>query len=105
MLGAVFRNLLNNAVQHNDTAEPYVTVACDVDDAVVTVQIADNGPGIPDDQTDSIFEKGNTGIESAGSGIGLYLVATLVDQYDGTVRVDDNQPRGAVFTVQIPRAD
>jgi PAS domain S-box-containing protein len=105
MLGSVFRNLLNNAVQHNDKGTPVVTVSCEVDGEDVVVRIADNGPGIPDAQTDSIFEKGNKGIESSGSGIGLYLVRTLVKQYNGTVEIEDNEPEGAVFIVRLPKAD
>lgn len=105
MLGSVFRNLLNNAVQHNDSADPVVEVTCDVDDDDVLVRVADNGPGIPDTQKESLFGKGETGLDSAGTGIGLYLVRTLVDQYDGRVRVEDNDPEGAVFHVELPRAD
>ena len=105
MLGSVFRNLLNNAAQHNDKPVPAVTVSCEVDDEDVVVQIADNGPGIPNHQKDSIFYKGDKGIKSEGSGIGLYLVQTLVRQYNGSVTVEDNEPEGAVFTVRLQKAD
>lgn len=105
MLGAVFRNLLNNAVQHNDKDDPVVTVSCEIDDEDIVVQIGDNGPGIPDGQKDSIFGKGDKGLDSAGSGIGLYLVQTLVNQYDGSVKVEDNEPEGGVFIVRLPKAE
>jgi PAS domain S-box-containing protein len=104
MLGAVFRNLLNNAVQHNDADEPVVTVACEMDDGAVVVRIADDGPGVPDGRKDAVFGKNETGLGSPGSGIGLYLVRTLVDQYDGDVWIEDNAPRGAVFNVRLPKA-
>lgn len=105
MLASVFRNLLNNAVQHNDKDTPVVTVSCDVAGDEVVVRIADNGPGIPDAQKESVFRKGDKGIESSGSGIGLYLVRTLMDQYGGTIRVADRDPEGTVFTVRLPRAE
>lgn len=105
MLTSVFRNLLNNAVQHNDKDTPLVEVSCDVRDDDVEVRIADNGPGIPDERKERIFGKGEAGLEGSGSGIGLYLVHTLVDQFGGEVRVEDNDPRGAVFIVELPRAD
>jgi signal transduction histidine kinase len=105
MLGSVFRNLLNNAVQHNDTGTPHVEVSCAVGDDSVTVRVADDGPGIPDDRKDVVFGKGERGLGSPGTGIGLDLVRTLVTQYGGEVRVEDNDPTGAVFVVELPRAD
>jgi len=82
------------------------------------VAIADNGPGIPDSQKNEIFGRGEMGLESSGSGIGLYLVDTLVEMYNGSVTVEDraerssassrtqsgdNDPVGSVFTVTLDR--
>jgi PAS domain S-box-containing protein len=61
LLGSLFRNILNNAVQHTDKDAPIVVVDCEVKSDVVEVRIADNGPGIPDDQKESIFGKGEKG--------------------------------------------
>ncbi|MFD1633936.1 PAS domain-containing sensor histidine kinase [Haloplanus ruber] len=102
MLGSVFRNLLNNAVQHNDADTPVVDVSCELDDGAVAVRIADNGPGIPDEHKEVVFGKGEKGLGSPGTGIGLYLVHTLVDQYGGEVWAEDNDPTGAVFVVELP---
>jgi signal transduction histidine kinase len=71
----------------------------------VTVRIADNGPGVPDERKESVFGKGEKGLESDGTGIGTYLVKTLVSRYSGTVWVEDNEPRGAVFVVELLRAE
>jgi len=105
MLSSVFRNLLKNAVQHNDAEVPEVTVSVTESDDAVTVRVADNGPGIDDDRKDAVFGKGEKGLDSRGTGIGLYLVESLVTGYGGAVRVEDNDPRGAVFVVELPRAD
>jgi PAS domain S-box-containing protein len=104
MLGSVFRNLLKNAVQHNDTDRPTVTVSGSVTDGRVHVHVADDGPGIPDDRKESVFGKGEKGLDSDGTGIGLYLVNTLVEQYGGAVRIDDATPRGTVVTVELRTA-
>jgi len=104
MLSSVFRNLLNNAVQHNDAETPQIAISCNVRDDMVAVRIADNGPGIPDDHKDTIFGKGERGLGSPGTGIGLYLVDTLVTEYGGDIWVEDNEPTGAVFVVQLPLA-
>ncbi|KKF39824.1 histidine kinase [Halorubrum saccharovorum] len=103
MLSSVFRNILRNAVQHNDETPPKVTVSATVEaaDGVAEVRIADNGPGIPEDQRDEIFGKGEKGLDSPGAGIGLYLVRSLVEIYGGDVWIEDNEPKGAVFVVQL----
>nr|WP_254823162.1 PAS domain S-box protein [Haloglomus halophilum] len=103
MLESVFRNLLNNAIVHNDKEVPEVTVSVTTDDERLLVRVADNGPGIPDDQKSLIFEKGEKGLGSEGTGLGLYLVQTLVDRYGGSVRVTDNEPEGSVFVVALVR--
>jgi signal transduction histidine kinase len=110
LLASVFRNLLNNAVTHNDKAEPQITVDVDVGPETVDVHVADNGPGISESLKTEIFSHGEMGAESQGSGIGLYLVDTLVGIYDGTVTIDDRaawlgEPEldGSVFTVTLHR--
>jgi signal transduction histidine kinase len=104
MLASVFRNLLENAVRHNESMAPGVTVEVVEEADTVRVRIADNGPGVADEQQERIFGKGEKGLESPGSGIGLYLVHTLTDQFGGDVWVDDNDPEGAVFVVELRNA-
>jgi signal transduction histidine kinase len=106
LLPAVFENLLSNAVEHNDREAPSVTVSLNVapDERLARVVIADDGPGIPDECKDTYFGPGEQDEGSVGQGLGLYLVDTLVDRYDGTVTVTDNEPRGARFEVELPLA-
>lgn len=105
LLDSVFRNLLKNAVQHNDKSVPEITVFGETTDDAVVVRIADNGPGIRDTQKDQIFGKGEKGLNSEGTGIGLYLVHTLVESYGGDVWVEDNDPEGSVFYVELPQSN
>ncbi|WP_299262828.1 PAS domain-containing sensor histidine kinase [Halorientalis sp.] len=106
MLSSVFRNLLNNAVQHNDGQSPTVTVSAARDGDVVRVRVTDDGPGVPDTQKKAIFGKSEKGLDSPGSGIGLYLVYSLVESYGGSVWVEDRpgDGSGAVFVVELPVA-
>ncbi|ERH06019.1 MAG: PAS sensor histidine kinase [Halonotius sp. J07HN4] len=105
LLSSVFQNLLTNAVTHNDKHPPEVTVSgADHGDSVV-VHVADNGPGIPEDRREEIFGRGEQGLESPGSGIGLYLVDTLMTLFGGTIEITDNEPEGSVFTLTLPKAD
>jgi PAS domain S-box-containing protein len=101
MLDAVFRNILQNGIKHNDSDQPEMTVSAAVDDDRVRVAIADNGPGVPDRQKETIFGKGAGKTKPGSAGVGLYLVSRLVDNYDGTIHVEDNEPRGAVFVVRL----
>jgi PAS domain S-box-containing protein len=103
LLGAVFRNLLGNAVQHNDKAKPRVEVTATRRDGRIVVDVADNGPGIPDERKADLFSKSKTLDEEGG--VGLYLVHTLVSSYGGDVDVADNEPDGAVFSVGLPVAE
>lgn len=117
MLASVFRNLLQNAVVHNDSAVPLVEVSVEKAETVAKIHVADNGSGIPDARKVQIFEEGKTGLDSEGTGLGLYLVRTLVDQYGGDVWVEDRKrpldtrskgdseidvSGGAEFVVELP---
>ncbi|AKH97525.1 multi-sensor signal transduction histidine kinase [Halanaeroarchaeum sulfurireducens] len=117
MLESVFRNLLKNAIQHNDTETPRVAVSVTDRDETVHIRVADNGPGVPDEQKERIFGKGKKGLDSQGTGIGLYLVKTLVGNYSGDIWVEDrdeqglsdsqaipdDEREGAVFVVELPK--
>ncbi len=112
-LSSVVRNLLNNAVQHN-RGEVRVTVRVEQRDDFLRLCVLDNGIGVPDDQKEEIFGKGEQGMEGVGTGIGLYLVNELVRSYGGDVWVMDREngrsdgsqehTGGAVFVVKLPTA-
>jgi len=105
MLSSVFRNLLQNAVQHNDETPPIIEVSASVTEDTVEVRIADNGPGVPEHLREEVFGKGERGLDSPGAGIGLYLVRSLVESYGGDVWIEDNDPTGAVFVVELELAE
>ena len=104
LLTSVFRNLLNNAVQHNDKQTARVSIDGVVRSETVVVRVTDNGPGIPDGQKDAVFGRTEAGLDDPAAGVGLYLVDTLVSQYDGSVSLKDNEPEGTVAVVELPRA-
>ena len=104
MLDAVLRNLLTNAIQHNDKPVPEVTVSGREREDVVELRVADNGPGIAEAQRQAIFEKGEQGATTGGGGLGLYLVETIVEGAGGDVWIEDNEPEGAVVVVELQKA-
>ena len=102
-LRAVVDNLLSNAVEHNDREEPHVGVAVEGGESVM-LRVEDDGPGVPEEVRESFAEKDDTMTAVAGDGLGLYLVHTLVTNYDGSVRIEDREPQGTVVTVELPPA-
>jgi signal transduction histidine kinase len=66
--------------------------------------MADDGKGVPEEIRDEIFEMGQKGPDSDGTGFGLGLARTLVESYGGTVEVKDSQWDGADFRITLERA-
>ena len=74
-------------------------------DSVVTLTVADTGPGLPAPDRELSFERGTTSKPAsgpAGRGIGLALVRQTVDLLGG--RIEVSEPPGATFTVTLPVA-
>ncbi|PCR90844.1 ATP-binding protein [Natrinema ejinorense] len=97
-LRSIVDNLLENAAEHNDADEPRIHVEVTVASETVRLSVRDNGPGIPDARKGAVFDT-----NAEGSTGGLSLVGTLIDGYGGRAWVEDNDPRGTVFVVELPR--
>ncbi|WP_135303647.1 ATP-binding response regulator [Haloarcula amylovorans] len=104
LLGSVFGNIISNAIIYNDEQTPQVDVTVTVEGETVTVDFADNGPGISPRQRRELFSSESSDLDGSGLGIGLFLVRRLVDRYDGEIDISDNQPKGSVFSVELQRA-
>ena len=105
-LGQIARNLIENALKFSADEEP-VRVTVVREGAVLLVEVADRGPGIPEDQLPQIFERfhqvgGSLRRRGHGLGLGLYIVRNLVDALNGTVRVRSTLGEGTTFSVRIP---
>ena len=94
--------LLDNALRHADTEEPTVevTVARPTSERV-TITVADDGPGIPDMELESL-EIGTETPLSHGSGLGLWTVNWLLTRLGGSISIDDNEPRGSIVRIELP---
>jgi len=103
MLPSVFANLLSNAVRHNDADAVEIGVTVDVEPDEVVVRVTDNGPGIPDDQKERVFEPATKRGDSPGDGLGLSLVKRLVESYGGRVWFEDASGGGVVACVALCR--
>ncbi len=70
----------------------------------VTIDVSDDGPGVPESYLDRIFEPFFTTREE-GSGYGLYLAAAILKEQSGRIMVRNNPEGGATFSIWLPEAD
>lgn len=98
----VLVNLLSNAVKFSP---PGSTVEVNVsrDEDVVTVGVADDGPGIPPERADELFRKfSRLGSQMKGTGLGLYLSRLIARAHGGDLELGDAGGRGCEFLLRLP---
>jgi PAS domain S-box-containing protein len=101
------RELLDNAVVHNDTPEPKVTVTARPSserraDEWIDIEITDNGPEIPDQELETIKQGEETPLQHS-TGLGLWIVYWTASLFGGEVTFVDNSPRGTGIVLRLPR--
>lgn len=107
----VVANLLGNARRFTGDDSPIgLRVGVDVDTDMGWIEIIDHGEGVPEQIRDQIFQRfwradTSRTRETGGSGLGLSIVASIVDLLHGTVEVVDTPGGGATFRVSLPLAD
>ncbi|WP_306549385.1 ATP-binding protein [Desulfobulbus sp.] len=98
----VLINLLDNAVSVlGDGGAVAVSLGLSEKADQVRLEVADNGPGIPDEVKLRIFEP-YFSTRKSGTGLGLAIAHTIVSEHGGFIRAYDNEPVGAVFAVELP---
>lgn len=97
--------LVANAIKHSDRARPTVEIRAEqTQNGQVAVSVADDGPGIPESERETLTE----GEESAllhGSGLGLWTVNWVTSRLSGTVTISERDPRGTVVTLALPATE
>ncbi|MBE1441664.1 sensor histidine kinase [Paenibacillus sp. OAS669] len=98
-------NLLENAfdaLQSVSRTEKRIFVSIEQDDEVLSILVEDNGVGIDPHIRDQIFKQGFTTKGVSGRGIGLYLIAGIVQKGEGTIHVDSVPGEGTSFLISFP---
>jgi signal transduction histidine kinase len=104
-LEQVLGNLLDNAMQAPGRGSP-VRLRLHTDGGRATVEISDDGAGVPGDLLDSIFEPFVSSKKPGeGTGLGLAIVAALVERHGGEVELADTGPGGTTFAVHLPLSE
>gem|GEM_PF-2744027 len=106
LVHAIFQNLLSNAVKYTQEGGT-VKVSIERNESNVLITVADTGVGIPAAQQSKVFEKlfradNARALIVEGTGLGLYLVKSILDQTDGTIRFESEENKGTTFFVTMP---
>ena len=105
LLQIMVNNLLENAVKYSPAGST-ITCMLTKENHFITLKIADEGFGIPAEEKVNIFQTfyriGSEQTRSAkGTGIGLYHCKKIAQDHHAVIRVDDNSPKGSIFTVRF----
>ncbi|MEU9889740.1 HAMP domain-containing sensor histidine kinase [Sphaerisporangium sp. NPDC051011] len=106
-LHQVIANLVGNVLRHTPPGTPFRVGVGTVDDRAV-IEVADEGPGLPPEAADRVFERfyradpARTRSQSGGTGLGLSIAAALTEAHGGTITVESHLGRGTTFRVFLP---
>lgn len=102
----VINNLLSNSFKFTPDGGTIGVDIAEVADGMVQIRVIDNGQGIPKENRERLFERyyisKQGDVNTGSSGLGLNIVKHYVELHGGTVKADDNEPSGAVFTIMLP---
>ena len=102
----VIVNLVNNAIAHTPKGST-ITITSHREQGMVAVEVADNGPGVPDKDKEQVFDlfykSSDEGADARRNvGLGLSLCRSIIQAHGGTIRVEDAVPHGARFIFTLP---
>lgn len=103
-LTQAWMQLAENAVRHTEPGGT-VRVGSSVSASEIRLWVHDDGPGVPDDDAERIFERFTRGARrvEGGAGLGLSIVSAIALAHGGTVRLQTRAPEGARFEIVLPR--
>ena len=98
----VLINLVDNAIAATE-GKGRILVSTEYDRAAgrARLVVGDDGPGVAPDDRDRLFVP-HFSTKKRGSGLGLAIVSRIVQAHLGTIRAEDNEPRGARFVIELP---
>jgi signal transduction histidine kinase len=100
----VVRILIDNALRYAPRGRP-IDIIASHHGSSVTIQVADNGPGVPEDEHQHVFERfhrGKATSAESGFGLGLAIGRELAERMGGTLQLADSFGRGACFVLTLP---
>ena len=105
MMGLALRQLLGNAVKYSPPGST-IAISANQTDGTITVRVRDQGPGIPQDELESIFERfyrGSRARDSVpGTGMGLSVARDIINAHQGRLWAENRPEGGAQFSFSLP---
>jgi two-component system sensor histidine kinase KdpD len=105
LMKQVLKQLIDNAVKYTPPGSP-LTISSNERDGMITIEIADHGPGVPELEREYVFEKyyrgQNCKDKAGGLGLGLAIARTIVRAHGGQIWVTSNNGAGSIFHLAIP---
>ncbi|MEW6381512.1 MAG: response regulator [bacterium] len=103
-ISQIFINLIDNACDAmEENAGGKITIQASAVDNQIDIRITDNGPGIPGKIADMIFNPFfTTKSKDKGTGLGLFIVKNIVEEYQGTITVSSGNGKGTEFHITLP---
>lgn len=108
MLVHLFQNIFSNACKYNDKDKPEIKIDCEFKSINCIIKVHDNGIGFNVDYAKSIFKPFRrlvTKTQYEGSGIGLSICKTIIEQHNGDISVESKPGQGSTFFVTLPMQD
>ena len=100
------QNVIVNAIQAAGETKGEVGVSCERKEFYVDVRVRDAGPGMSADQLQKIFEPYFTTKQNkSGTGLGLYITKKVVEDHNGSIKVESAQGTGTTMTIRLPLAN
>ena len=100
-LSSVIANMIQNSIQVCEDKPEIEVWAGAINQHMMLIRVSDNGPGIPSDVIDQVFDPFFT-TRAAGTGLGLAVLASVVQRHGGTVHATNRESGGAQFTILLP---
>jgi two-component system nitrogen regulation sensor histidine kinase NtrY len=98
----VMINLLDNAIDAiEDEGRVEVGLSYDRDRQIVTIEVADDGQGISPESKERVFEP-YFSTKKHGTGLGLAIVSDIISDHNGSIRVQEREPKGTRFLIELP---
>lgn len=101
----VFQNLIGNAVEAFDQKGGNITLTAKAKTYFADIVIVDNGPGIPDEIQQNLFEPFVTFGKRGGTGLGTAIAKSIIDAHKGDITFQSNKTEGTIFYLRLPLAE
>lgn len=102
IIGNLLDNAFDAALALGERGQRVAFLMIESDDEIV-IEVADTGAGVDASVRDTLFDLGVSSKPGGEHGIGLHLVKTYVEQAGGTITIEENEPRGTIFSLFIPK--